>query len=86
MPDNTIGKHYLKTTSMAEEHMAEILKELLDPGTSVDSGKGRLQLNILIEGDDIEAYLTTFERLVLGYSVEKKRWSYRLAPNLTGKP
>ena len=35
------------------------------PGASVDSGAGRLQLNILTEGDDIEVYLTTFERLML---------------------
>ena len=38
----------------------------IDPGASVGSGVGRLQLNILTEGDDIEVYLTTFERLMLG--------------------
>ena len=57
----------------------------IDPGASVDSGEGRLHLNILTEGDNIEGYLTTFERLMLGYGVEKNRWSYSLAPNLTGK-
>ena len=57
----------------------------IDPGASVDSGVGRLQLNILTQGDDIEAYLTTFERLMLGYGVKKNRWSYSLPPNLTGK-
>ena len=57
----------------------------IDPGASVDSGAGRLQLNILTEGDDIEVYLTTFERLMLVHGVEKNRWSYSLATNLTGK-
>ena len=52
---------------------------------SSDTGADKLQLNKLTEGDDIEAYLTTFERLMQGYNVEKNQWSYRLAPNLTGK-
>ena len=53
-----------------EETLEKLLSSLrdpartrgIDPGTSVDSGVGRLQLNRLTEGDDIEAYLTTFER------------------------
>ena len=37
------------------------------------------------EGDDVEAYLTTFERLMQANEIPAERWSYRLAPNLTGK-
>ena len=39
----------------------------------------------LTENDDIEAYLTTFERLMLAYEVKKEKWAYKLAPQLVGK-
>ena len=39
----------------------------------------------LTEADDIEAYLTTFERLMKAYEVPRNRWSYKLAPQLVGK-
>ena len=39
----------------------------------------------LTEADDIEAYLTMFERMMAAYEVEKTRWAYRLAPQLTGR-
>ena len=39
----------------------------------------------LREGDDIEAYLTTFERVMTAYEVPKARWSFKLAPQLVGK-
>ena len=39
----------------------------------------------LTEEDDIEAYLTTFERLMVAYEVRKDRWAFRLAPQLSGK-
>ena len=73
-----------------EEKLEKLIvhfKDLSRKGTDVDpsdTGTGKLQ-NKLTEGDNIEAYLTTFERLMQGYGVEKNQWSYRLAPNLTGK-
>ena len=36
----------------------------------------------VIEDDDIEAYLTTFERLMVAYEVKKERWAFRFAPQL----
>ena len=39
----------------------------------------------MTEDDDIEAYLTTFERLMQAYEVSKDRWSFKLAPQLVGK-
>ena len=39
----------------------------------------------LTEEDDIEAYLTTFERLMKAYEIQKERWSFKLAPQLIGK-
>ena len=73
-----------------EETLEKLIVHLKDPsrkGTDADgdTGAGKLQLNKLTEGDDIEAYLTTFERVMHRYGVGKNRWSYRLAPNLTGK-
>ena len=39
----------------------------------------------LNEKDDIEACLTTFERLMTAYAVAKTKWIFKLAPQLTGK-
>ena len=35
--------------------------------------------------DDIEAYLTTFERLMTAHEIPEARWAYKLAPQLVGK-
>ena len=39
----------------------------------------------LSDQDDIEAYLTTFERVMRAYEVKEERWAVKLAPQLTGK-
>ena len=39
----------------------------------------------LTDQDDIEAYLTTFERLMEAYSVERRKWACQLAPQLSGR-
>ena len=39
----------------------------------------------LTEEDDIEAYLTTFERLMRAYEIREERWAFKLAPQLVGK-
>ena len=39
----------------------------------------------LTEGDDIEAYLTTFEQLMDTVGIPRVRWVSKLAPQLTGK-
>ena len=44
-----------------------------------------VKLAKLSETDDIEAYLTTFERLMVSYEIKPDRWVYKLAPQLTGK-
>ena len=43
------------------------------------------KLTKLGESDDIEAYLTTFERMMAAYGVDRSQWVCRLAPHLTGK-
>ena len=37
----------------------------------------------LTEQDDIEAYFTTFERMMRAFSIEEGQWIYRFAPQLT---
>ena len=36
----------------------------------------------LTSEDDIETYLTTFERLVKAHNVKKERWTYKLTRTL----
>ena len=39
----------------------------------------------LTDDDDIEAYLTTFERLMVAYKIPQRRWAFKLASQLVGK-
>ena len=48
-------------------------------------GRPALKLARLSEGDDIEAYLVTFERTMEAYEVDRARWSSLLAPQLTDR-
>ena len=43
-----------------------------------------MRLTRLSEQDD-KAYLLTFERMMQAYEVDRPRWTYKLAPQLTGK-
>ena len=45
----------------------------------------RVKLTKLSEADDVEAYLTTFERMMAVFEVQKERWVCKLAPQLKGK-
>ena len=53
-------------------------------GTDRDSGKATVWIKKQSEDDDVEVYLTTFERLMSAHGIKKARWSFELAPNLTG--
>ena len=52
---------------------------------SLSGGQEKLKLTKLTDSEDIEAYLTTFERMMQVYEVEEDRWAFKLAPQLTGK-
>ena len=39
----------------------------------------------LSDTDDIEGYLLTFERQMAAYEIEKSRWAFILAPQLSGR-
>ena len=49
------------------------------------SGEALVKVAKLAETDDIEGYLLTFERQMVVYGVDKSRWAFILAPQLTGK-
>ena len=55
------------------------------PSASAPRESDMLKLTRLTEGDDIEAYLTTFERMMRAYDIAKERWAFKLVPQLTGK-
>ena len=47
--------------------------------------RDKVKLTKLGEGDDIEAYLKTFERMMAAYDIPRARWVFKLAPQLCGK-
>ena len=68
----------------------ELMRELVEKNQNGREGwenafesEEHLRLTKLSEQDDIEAYLTTFERMMKAYKVAK--WVYLLVPQLTGK-
>ena len=56
-----------------------------DRSTGSSESRDKLVLSKFAEGDDIEAYLTTFERMMTVYGVDESRWAIKLAPQLTGR-
>ena len=44
-----------------------------------------LKLTKLTETENIESYLTTFERMMHVYNVDEEQWAFKLAPQLAGK-
>ena len=71
------------------EQMSEEMRSLRSAGPAVfertPPAMDTPKLTKLSEADDIEAYLTTFERLMQAYEVDSSRWALKLAPQLTGK-
>ena len=54
-------------------------------GAGSSRGDKEAKVSKLSDEDDIEAYLTTFVRMMVAYKVPKDRWVFRVAPQLTGK-
>ena len=54
-------------------------------GVGSSHGDKEAKISKLSDEDNIEAYLTTFERMMVAYRVPKDRWVFRVAPQLTGK-
>ena len=53
--------------------------------TRIEVGPESLKLTKLSESEDVEAFLTAFERAVEAHGVERDKWAVLLAPQLTGK-
>ena len=74
-----------------QEQMEMLMKLVTDQAKSASPGKGAVtverdvKFTKLTETDDIEAYLTTFERTMQAFNVPKEQWVFKLAPQLTGK-
>ena len=66
-------------TLVRDSHKAE------PPTTKILAGMPQVKLVQLMEQDDIEAYLVTFERIMQVYKIPRAQWTYHLAPQLTGK-
>ena len=54
-------------------------------GAGSSRGDKEAKVSKLSDEDDIEVYLTTFERMMVAYGVPKDRWVFREAPQLTRK-
>ena len=65
--------------------MVESKKAESSSGASSRAADGEHRVVKLADRDDIEAYLTTFERLMSAYKIPKDRWIFKLAPQLSGK-
>ena len=48
-------------------------------------GEALVKVAKLSDTDDIEGYLQTFERQMAAYEIEKSRWAFILAPQLSGR-
>ena len=66
--------------SAGEEHEGPVR------GTESSDRPGTIQAHVcLMEADDMEAYLTTFEGLMMMGGIAEESWAIRLASQLTGK-
>ena len=70
------------------QHMESLLQVVNESTAKTKSQPHRtldVKLVPLSAKDDIEAYLVTFERIMVAHEIRKDQWPYQLAPQLTGK-
>ena len=65
--------------------LRRLVSDRAPAATRTSSDSEGAKLTRLSDRDDIEAYLLTFERMMEAYEVNRARWVYKLAPQLTGK-
>ena len=79
------------TSLRAMQLQMEALRDLVERSQQQEEEQarrgngGEVKLTRLGESDDIEAYLTTFERLMQVGRIDEGEWVLRLAPQLMGK-
>ena len=85
----TMQHHMEKLMRLVEEsHATPTGGPGADTGTTVSRSTPKeveLKLTKLSNSDDIEAYLTTFERMMGVFEVDRAKWAFKLAPQLTGR-
>ena len=77
----------VERTRLMEKQM-EALQDMVEASSKREATPRESEqpkLTKLTEQDDVEAYLTTFERMMGVFRVEKEKWAYKQAPQLTGK-
>ena len=67
------------------EVMTRMLERMSDRRVGRELRERDIQLVRLTENDKIETYLTTLERVMEAYEVDKARWAFKLAPYLSGR-
>lgn len=79
-------RRYEQERAEERQRYEELLRGLTERRPRrVEVGPELLKLTKLSETDDIEAFLTTFERAVEAHGVERDKRAAILAPQLTGK-
>ena len=68
-----------------QEKMDVVLRLLETVKGKDHAGESAVRVAKLTDTDDIEGYLTTFERQMAAYDIYKSRWAFLLAPKLTGR-
>ena len=82
-------EHERQVVRMQEQ--VEMMREWMERSqareerVSREGDRDKLKLSKLTESEDIEAFLTTFERMMRVYGVKEDRWAFKLAPQLTGR-
>ena len=71
--------------SDVREQMDAMCKMMEQTGRKKTAGEALVKVAKLADTDDIEGYLLTFERQMIAYEIEKTRWAFILAPQLTGR-
>ena len=88
-PKKKLAEHERQVVRMQEQ--VEMMREWMERSqareerVSREGDRDKLKLSKLTESEDIEAFLTTFERMMRVYGVKEDRWAFKLAPQLTGR-
>ena len=79
-------KEEMEARRKESQEQIEMMKKLIDAAPGSRGGRAELmKIPTLTENEDVEAYLTTFERIMTIQRVEEALWIPWLAPQLTGK-
>ena len=78
-------RHTEESERRIRELVAHLQGSIAERTTTAPRQTEFIKLTRLGENDDVEAYLTTFERIMEVNEVGRERWPFQLAPQLTGK-